>query len=117
MTPAPAGAALGFGTRAETAVPGQEENMKRWYTKAKPGNRQGTVADEETGRTVAVTYRAEDAAPAAAAPRMAEACAEAAEAWDELRYMLPYINTNPAFDRMRAAMRECAEAAREAEGK
>lgn len=42
----------------------------KWYTMAKAGDRQGAVVEEGTGRTVAVTYRPEDAVVVAAAPRL-----------------------------------------------
>jgi len=40
---------------------------KTWYA-CNTGNNQGCVGEEETGRTVAVTYDKEDAALVAAAP-------------------------------------------------
>jgi len=47
-------------------------NMK-WYTMTKPDDAQGTVADEATGKTIAVTYEAKHAQLVAAAPLLLEA--------------------------------------------
>lgn len=44
-----------------------------WYTTRKKTDIQGTVADEETGRTVAVCYDPKDARLIAAAPVLLEA--------------------------------------------
>ena len=43
--------------------------MRNWY-RASTGNHQGLVAEEETGRSVAVTYDKADAALIAAAPTL-----------------------------------------------
>jgi hypothetical protein len=45
-------------------------NEKRAWHAVSTGNHQGLVIDSNTGRNVAVTYKAEDATIVAAAPRM-----------------------------------------------
>jgi hypothetical protein len=44
--------------------------MKRWYTMTKPDATQGQVAEDGTGKTIAVTYDGSHAALVAAAPDM-----------------------------------------------
>jgi len=48
-----------------------------WYTMTKPDDSQGQVADETTGKTIAVSYDAKDAQLIAAAPDLLEAAKRA----------------------------------------
>ena len=47
--------------------------MNNWYTMTKPDAAQGQVAEEGTGKTIAVTYDAKHAPLVAAAPAMLDA--------------------------------------------
>lgn len=47
--------------------------MNNWYTMTKANAAQGQVADEVTGKTIAVTYDAKHAPLVAAAPALLEA--------------------------------------------
>jgi hypothetical protein len=47
-----------------------------WY-KAKTGNDQGLIVEEQTGKNIAVSYEEKDAHLIAAAPELLEACKEA----------------------------------------
>ena len=44
--------------------------MNNWYTMSKPDARQGIIAEDSTGRSVAVSYDAKDAPLIAAAPEL-----------------------------------------------
>lgn len=54
--------------------------MNNWYT-GKGSGGQGTVIEEETGRTVAVSYDEKDAPLLAAGPALFEAAQAVVEAW------------------------------------
>lgn len=53
--------------------------MTTWYTISRANDMQGIIAEEETGRMVAVSYDVKDAPLLAAAPDMLEAL----RLWDE----------------------------------
>jgi len=50
----------------------------KWYA-ANTGNHQGLIIDEESGRSIAVSYEKEDANLIAAAPELLKACELALE--------------------------------------
>jgi hypothetical protein len=54
---------------------------QNWYAKRAGNDTQGIIIDEETGRTVAVTYDHKDTALLAAAPVLLNACRLVEEAW------------------------------------
>lgn len=56
--------------------------MNKWYM-SNTGNHQGLVIDQQTGETIAVTYKKENAALIAAAPYLLEACLYVLENLDE----------------------------------
>jgi hypothetical protein len=47
--------------------------MKKWY-EGNTGTHQGLVIDEQTGESIAVTYKKENAALISAAPELLEIC-------------------------------------------
>jgi hypothetical protein len=55
---------------------------KHWYTMSKADDSQGLVADEETGKNIAVSYDAKDALLISRAPQMEKTLR------DLLRYLL-----------------------------
>jgi hypothetical protein len=55
-----------------------KHRSEKWYMMSKQDDSQGQVADEGTGRTVAVSYDAKDANLIAAAPELLEALKRAA---------------------------------------
>jgi hypothetical protein len=55
-----------------------------WYAKTQSSG-QGIIADEETGRTVAIAFDGKDAALLAAAPEMRELLALAADTIADMR--------------------------------
>ena len=62
----------------------ETKTLKRWY-EGKTGNHQGLVIEEETGKSIAVTYDKKDAPLIAAAPELLEAAS----------YALEYLEANP----------------------
>ena len=56
--------------------------LNNWYTMTKPGDAQGIIADEETGKTIAVCYGPAHADLIAAAPDLLAAALKVIEAWE-----------------------------------
>ena len=84
--------------------------MKSWYiTSTTNVAGQAFVADENTGRTVAVVYDKKDAALVAAAPKLLAALEEVADIWNDL-----YSNAADPYEKL--AWRKANEAIKEAKG-
>ena len=84
--------------------------MKNWYiTSTTNCAGHAVVADEDTGRTVAVVYDKKDAALVAAAPKLLAALEEVADIWNDL-----YSNAADPYEKL--AWRKANEAIKEAKG-
>lgn len=84
--------------------------MKSWYiTSTTNIAGQAFVADENTGRTVAVVYDKKDAALVAAAPKLLAALEEVADIWNDL-----YSNAADPYEKL--AWRKANKAIKEAKG-
>jgi hypothetical protein len=83
-------------------VRGQKgQTMKTWYAKKSAGRGQGLVIEEDTGRTVAVTYEKKDAPLVAAAPELLVA----------LKALLPILDNDGALPRAYDDIGDLARAA------
>jgi hypothetical protein len=73
---------------------------KKWYVASMgsdPHN-QGLVADENTGENIAVTYKAENTALVAAAPKMLQALEKSAQ---NIKQLCDMVNTLAGFKKVR----------------
>ena len=87
--------------------------QERWYAEKAANDTQGLVADEITGRTVAVVYDRKDMELIAAAPDLLEACEELTQVLETI----PLTADQPERDRAARAVVRGQEAIAKAKQK